>query len=60
LALAKLEDSQHNFKHAIGYAFLALDRPIPRTLLWRENDAYGAAPAALILELRNKLELRAS
>lgn len=55
-SLALLEYRAGNLGHALGYAFLALDRPIPKTLLWRETAAYREAPDALINQIHQMLQ----
>jgi glycosyltransferase involved in cell wall biosynthesis len=57
MALALLEYRLSNLRHALGYAFLALERPLPKTLLWREPGAYDRQPNALIVAIYQKLAL---
>lgn len=55
VALAMLEYKRGNLRHALGFAFLAVERRVPKTLLWREPGAYGAQPNALIVKIYQRL-----
>jgi glycosyltransferase involved in cell wall biosynthesis len=48
MELAFLAYAEKDYKQAIEHCTLALDRPPPATVLWREKDKYRDQPARLI------------